>query len=264
MTGPSRDVSEGSRDLRGVLGRREQTLDALASGPKDQRDLRDALGVSRSTAYKSLRELEDAGLIRQTDEGRYRLTQYGSLAHRRHSEYVEHVNRLAEAQVVVKALPHDLLVPLSFVERGHLVVATPHAPERPIDRLRTEARRSSEYRVLSPIALPRFLSTIHERVEHDGLVAELLVETGAVEYLREYDRLDEALATPGFDVLGTDESIEVGLFLGDDRELAGLFAYGPQGGVVGMLLSDAPEAYRWADRTYRRFREDATPIDPGS
>lgn len=262
MTGPSWDTSGESRALRETLGRRERVLDVLASGPKDQRDLRDALDVSRSTAYKSLRELEDAGLIRQTDQGVYRLTQYGSLAHRRHSEYVGRIGRLSEARVVVEALPDDLLVPLSFVERGHLVVATPHAPERPLERLNTEANRSHEYRVLSPIALPRFLPAIHERVEHDDLAAELLVETGAAEYLREYERLDEALVTDGFDLLRTDQSLEFGLFICDDRDIAALFAYGPQGGVVGMLLSDASDAYRWADRTYRRFRQEAVPVEP--
>ena len=263
MTGPSRGENGVSRALREILSRRERVLDALADGPKDQRDLRGALDVSRSTAYKSLRELEEAGLVRQIDDGSYRLTQYGSLVHRRHSDYAERVSRLAEAEVVVEALPDDRLIPLSFVERGRLMVATPHAPERPLEGLNEEANRSHDYRVLSPIALPRFLPTIHERVERGDLASELLVESGAVEYLREYDRLDEALVTDGFDLLGTDEPIEVGLFLCDDRELAGLFAYGPQGGVVGMLLSDESEAYRWADRTYRRFRRGAVPVEPG-
>ena len=264
MDGPSQGGSEGSRALRQILGRRERVLDALADGSRDQRDLRDALDVSRSTAYKALRELEDAGLVRQADDGRYGLTQYGSLVHRRHSEYVARTRRLAAARTVVEALPDDLLVPLSFVERGELVVATPHAPERPLERFRAESSQCHDYRVLSPIAVPRFLPTIHDRVERDDLVIELLVGSGAVEYLREYDRLDDALAEDGFDLLRTDESFEFGVLVCEDRELAALFAYGPQGGVAGMFLSDAPDAYRWADRTYRRYRETATPVEPRS
>lgn len=263
MEGTSEGDGENRR-IRELLARRERVLDALAPGPMDQRDLRDALDTSRSTVYKSLRELEDAGLVRRDDDGSYRLTQYGSLVHRRHSEYVAHVDGLQAARPVLEALPDDLLVPLDFVERGHVVAASTHAPERPLDRLDAEVHRTSDYRVLSPIAVPRFLPDIHERVERGELVVELLVEAGAVEYLREYDRLDEALRTEGFDLLRTDEPLEVGLFVCDDRELAALFAYGPQGGVRGMLLSDASAAYRWADRTYRRYRETAAPVEPGS
>jgi predicted transcriptional regulator len=251
-----------TRRLREVLARRERLLAALGARPMDQRDLRDEVGISRSTAYKSLGELEDAGLVRQGGDGRYRLTQFGSLVHRRHSEYVARVGRLERARPVVEALPDDLLVPLSFLERGHTVVASPNAPERPLERLDAESERSHGYRVLSPIAVPRFLPGIHERVERGDLVAELLVGSGAVEYLRQYERFDEALLTDGFDLLRTDEPVEFGLFVRDDRELAALFAYGPQGSVVGMVLSDAPEAYRWADRTYRRYRESATPVEP--
>lgn len=264
MTGSAPDDREGTGAFRATLARRERVLDALAAGPTDQRELRDALDVSRSTAYKSLRELEDAGLVRQVEDGCYRLTQFGSLVHRRHAEYVARIGRLREARSVAEALPDDLLVPLAFVERGHLVVASPHAPERPLDRLDVESNRSHDYRVLSPIAVPRFLPDIHGRVDRGDLVAELLVESRAVDYLRAYDRLDEALATDGFDLLRTDEPLEFGVFVDDDRELAALFAYGPQGGVAGMLVSDAPDAYRWADRTYRRYRETARPVDPRS
>jgi DNA-binding transcriptional ArsR family regulator len=228
MTGSAPDEPEGTGAFRETLARRERVLDALAAGPTDQRDLRDALDVSRSTAYKSLRELEDAGLVRQVEDGCYRLTQFGSLVHRCHAEYVARIGRLREARPVAEALPDDLLVPLAFVERGHRVVASSHAPER------------------------------------GDLVVELLVESGAVDYLREYDRLDEALATDGFDLLRIDEPLEFGLFVDDDRELAALFAYGPQGGVAGMLLSDALDAYRWADRTYRRYRETARSVEPSS
>jgi predicted transcriptional regulator len=264
MTGLEPDGGGGSSALRETLAGRERVLDALATGPVAQRDLRDALGVSRSTAYKALRELEEVGLVRQDGDGRYRLTQYGSLAHRRHSEYVARLGRVEAARPVVEALPEELLVPLAFAERGHVVVASPHAPERPLERLDEESNRSHHYRALSPIAVPRFLPDIHGRVERGDLVAELLVESGAVGYLREYDRLDEALGTEGFDLLRTDEPLEFGLFVDDDRELAALFAYGSQGGVVGMLLGDAPDAYRWADRTYRRYRESAVPVEPSS
>jgi predicted transcriptional regulator len=264
MTGSEPDGGGGSSALRETLARRERVLDTLATGPMAQRDLRDALDTSRSTAYKSLRELEDSGLVRQDEDGRYRLTQYGSLVHRRHSEYVARLGRIEAARPVVEALPEDLLVPLAFAERGHAVVASPHAPERPLERLDEESNRSHGYRVLSPIAVPRFLPDIHERVERDDLAAELLVGSGAVDYLREYGRLDEAIRTEGFSLLRTDEPLEFGVFVCDDRELAALFAYGPQGGVVGMLLGDAPDAYRWADRTYRRYRESAVPVEPSS
>ena len=211
MTEPVPEDVTGTRGFRELLARRERVLAELATAPMDQRDLRDALDVSRSTAYKALRELEEAGLVARTGDGRYRLTQLGSLAYRRHSEYVAAVGRVTAARSVVEALPDDPLVPLAFVERGHAVVASPHAPERPLDRLDEETDRSNDYRVLSPIAVPRFLPEIHEQVAEGDLVVELLVESGAVEYLREYDRLDEALATPGFDVLGNVEDAEVGL-----------------------------------------------------
>jgi len=264
MTGSAPEDTEEDSAFRETLARRERVLGALGAEPMDQRELRDELDVSRSTAYKSLRELEEAGLVRQDGNGHYRLTQYGSLVHRRHAEYVARISRLRAARTVVEALPDDLLVPLAFVERGQFEIASPHAPERPLERLDAESRLSSDYRVLSPIAVPRLLAEIHDRVEEGDLVVELLVEAGAIDYLREYDRLDEALENDGFGLLDTEEPLEFGVFVDDDRETAALFAYGPQGGIVGMLLSDAADAYRWADRTYRRYRESATTVEPRS
>ena len=78
MTDAERDTAA----LADVLRKRAPLLETLADGPLTQRDVRDELGVSRSTVYKALRELESAGLVVGRPEG-YALTGLGRLAWRR-------------------------------------------------------------------------------------------------------------------------------------------------------------------------------------
>ncbi|MEF8777864.1 MAG: winged helix-turn-helix domain-containing protein, partial [Natronomonas sp.] len=66
-----------------ILRKRSLFLELLADTSLDQRDLRDELGVSRSTVYKALQELTDAGLVTEYD-GKYTLTGFGRLAWQRH------------------------------------------------------------------------------------------------------------------------------------------------------------------------------------
>lgn len=241
-----------------MVERRADVLRALADGPLDQRDLREAVGVSRSTAYKALRELDEAGLVEEGTDGTYRLTQYGRLLRRRHDTYAAGMGRIDDARSVVDALPDDLLVPLAFVERGRVSRAEPYAPERPFGRLEALSAATSEFRCLSPIAVPRYLETIHERVAAGDLRAELLVESPAVDHLASHDSFDDVCTEPGATLLSVERELPFGLFLADDGETVALFSYGADGAVRGALESDAPAAYDWADRQYERFRADAT------
>ena len=76
-----------------LLRKRTALLESLADTPKDQRTLRDELGVSRSTVYKSLQELAEADIVIQRN-GRYELTGFGRFAWQRHDEYLARLRRL--------------------------------------------------------------------------------------------------------------------------------------------------------------------------
>ena len=254
--------SEASDPARAsVAERRGDVLTALADRPLDQRDLRDTVSVSRSTVYKALRELEAADLVREGDDGRYRLTQYGRLVRRRHDDYEARRRRLEAAAPVLNALPESLLVPLSFVERGRVYTADRYAPERPFTQLEVVTGESDDYRCLSPIAVPRYMDRIHGQVEEDGLDVELLVERPAVEPLRSYDRFDDALADPRFSLRAIDRELPFGLVVTDDTDVACLFTYGEGGSLRGMLVTEDPTAYDWAGRQYERYRADSTGIE---
>jgi predicted transcriptional regulator len=162
---------------------------------------------------------------------------------------------------VLDALPDDLLVPLAFVERGRIHTTETQAPERPFAAMETLSYSTERYRCLSPIAVPEYMAVIHGRVERGELEAKLLVERSALDHLGAYDRFDEMVAHGGFHLGATDERVPYGLLIADDREVAALFSYGDDGMVRGMLISDAPEAYAWADRRYTEFERDAAVID---
>jgi len=66
-------------DLPSLVGRREPTLRLLSDGPTTNRDVIDALEVSRSTVTRALRELEEAGFVGRRDGG-YATTLAGRFA----------------------------------------------------------------------------------------------------------------------------------------------------------------------------------------
>lgn len=259
-------MKQGSADSSrvSVVERRGDVLTALAGGPMDQRDLRDTVDVSRSTVYKALRELAAADLVREGEDGRYHLTQFGRLVRRRHDDYEARRRRLAAAEPVLNALSESLLVPLAFAEHGRVYTADRHAPERPFAQMERVSEASYHYRCLSPIAVPRYMEQIHGRVEDDGLEVELVVERPAIEPLQSYDRFDEAATDPAFSLRATDAKLPFGLLITEDTGVACLFTYGENGSLRGMLVSEAPAAYEWAVDQYDRHTADATAVGPAN
>ena len=241
-----------------VLRKRAPLLELLADTPRDQRDLRDELGVSRSTVYKSLKRLEDVGLVEDRD-GSYALTGFGRLAWQRHDDHVARLRRLDSARRLLETLPDDRPFPPTLFERGRITVPGRHAPERPLDRLSEIGGEADRLRVVSPSGMPRFLADIHENVEAGDQTATLVLESDAIPRLRSgYDGFEAAAAADGLDVRGVPGELPYALVLFDGDEL-GVFGY-EDGILVGAVFSDDRDALSWGERTFERTLERSARI----
>lgn len=241
-----------------VVSKRWALVAALADGPRSKSSLEAELGVARSTVYKGLRELEGAGVVRATSDG-YALTQFGRLARRKHDDYRAAVTRLCAARSVLEAVPRDVHLPLSIVERSRIVLPERYAPERPLTTFEAVADAADRVRTLSPVAIPRFMPDIHDDVASGTRDIEIVVETDALDVLRaEYDAFDEAVAA-GLLVYESPDPIPFGLTLFDD-EAVSLAAYAGDGSLRGLLLCDCPDAGEWAEGVYERYRAESAEV----
>jgi predicted transcriptional regulator len=250
-----RDVSS----VADVLAKRNALLTTLADGPTDQPALRAELGVSRSTVYKSLKELEDFGLVEKRDEG-YGLTGFGRLAWQRHDAYLGRLERLTDAELLLDGLPADRQYPPSLFEHGHIVAPGRNAPERPLERMETMAGAADRLRCLSPAGMPRYLETTHERVASTDQTVVLIIESAALSRLADsYGRFEEAITEPGLIVHTAEEVLPFAVMLFDD-ETIGLFAY-DEGSLLGAAFSSDPDAVRWGETLFERALERSERVE---
>lgn len=253
-------TDDGIEAVADVLRKRAPLLELLADRPRDQRDLRDELDVSRSTVYKSIQRLRETGLVVERD-GRYALTGFGRLAWQRHDDYIGRLGRLDAGRRLLETLPDDRQFPPTLFERGHIAVPGRHAPERPLDRLSEIGETADRIRALSPSGMPRFLADIHENVEADEQAARIVVEADAVPRLRSgYDRFEAATAAPGLDIRRVPEELPYAIVLFDTDELA-LFGY-EEGVLVGAVFSDDRDALSWGEAVFERAIERSVRIEP--
>lgn len=241
-----------------VLRKRAPLLGLLADTPRDQRDLRDELDVSRSTVYKAVQELTDIGLVTERD-GAYALTGFGRLAWQRHDEYIARLSRLHAGRRLLETLPEDRPFPPSLFERGRIIVPGRHAPERPLDRLTDVGARTEHLRVVSPSGMPRFLAALHANVDAGEQTATIVVEADALSRLRtEYDRFEAVAAVDGLELRRIDGELPFAIVLFDDDEI-GLFGY-DTGVLIGAVFAADEDALAWGERAFDRFVDRSVEI----
>ncbi|TKR26368.1 helix-turn-helix transcriptional regulator [Natronomonas salsuginis] len=231
-----------------ILRKRAPLLELLADAPRDQRDLRSELDVSRSTIYKALQRLQETGLVTEEDE-RYALTGFGRLAWQRHDDYIARLGRLDAGRRLIETLPDDRQLPPTLIEHGRIAVPGRHAPERPLDRLTELGDGAGHLRVLSPSGMPRFLADVHANVEAGEQTATIVTEADAIARLQSnYERFEAAAAEADLDLYSVSGELPYAIVLFDSDTL-GLFGY-EDGLLVGAAFTDCRDGLAWGERTF--------------
>lgn len=240
--------------------KRAETLDRLADGSTSKRDLRDDLGVSRSTVYKAVRELEEQNLVEE-DGGAIRLTLYGRLVVDLYRSFAETVEDTTRQRSLLSVLPRDAPVTTDLLVGADAVLADRPAPSRPLDVIEDVILSTDRAIGFAPVAFQRFASLFREQRLAGNLTFDVVMERQVVEYLWEQDpeQFGESVSSDCFTYRETTEELPFGLVVTEDDtpEVAVVF-YDEEGRPVGTIRNDTPAAVEWGHDVFETYRERAT------
>lgn len=261
---PQTEHDRAADELVSLLARRIEVLEHLLDEPQTRPELVADLDISRSTIDRAVRELEGMGLV-EFDDGNYRASIVGHLAHQEYAELREELVILEEAADLLTTLPPDAPLDLSVLQGAEVVIGREPAPHVPGSRLPEFLGGAEHLRTLSmAYTTPETGDVVANSVEEEGVRVEIVLERDLYEYLTESGALDiDSLAdNPTFEA-GLAEDLPFGLIIADrsgDTEVC-LAVYGQERTLEGIIINDTPEAVEWAESVWDRYSEAATPIE---
>lgn len=258
--------NDGELDVQEVIdaiGQRIDFVEALLGGPKHKRDLKDELEVSRSTAYKAIRELERLCIVNRGPNG-YELTLTGRLVGQEYQQFCRSVTGICRPGRLLSNLPAEAAIDAEVLMDAEIVSRQRHAPNQPEYRFEEMIRNATVLKGTSAVALPHSVETFHRKVINGELDAELVLERPVIEHLAaDYpDQLHETVETGAVTIHITDEELTFGLVLVESPiEQVGIVVYGQNGEFAGLILTDSPTAIDWGHETWNRHVEGATTLE---
>ena len=249
---------------------RVRILDALADDPRTRRALTEATGASRTTLDRIVNEFEDRGWARRLDDGRYAATTTGRELSATVGSALDAVTAIRRLGDAIDWLPRDEL----DVGLEHFRDAAVRHPESddPVetgDYFAELVTNADEMWVLTEWAPPgRLAKTMHDEVVDGCLDGTFVVTRECGEYLLEdptrRDRWREMLDASAITWL-YDGDVPCNCFVIGDIVL--VKSSGPDAiseSYGSPIESTNPRIREWALELVDRYRQDATPLDPGT
>ncbi|SFR75965.1 Predicted transcriptional regulator, contains HTH domain [Halogeometricum rufum] len=241
-------------DLTELLRLRHDVLGALADDPRPRHELVDALPDSKSTVYKGLSQLQEAGLVVRDDDG-FRPTLFGTVALARYDALAD----TARFGDMLADVPGDAVDPAALV--GATVVRPDETDaERHVEAVWTLLGDAERARAVAPVVSPGYVARFRELLDA-GLTAELVLPESVAASLRDEYPDELAAISERAALYETTAPVPFGVLVteGARPQMAIELRDGPL--VSGLITNDTPAAIRWAEATVDRFRTNAVRLD---
>lgn len=261
---PQTEHERPADELVSLLARRIEVLEHLLDESQTRPELVEDLNISRSTVDRAVRELEGMGLV-EFNDGNYRASLVGHLAHEEYAELREELIILEEAADLLTTLPPDAPLDLTVLQGAEVVIGREPAPHIPGSRLPEFLRGADHLRTLSmAYTTPETGEVVAQGVREDRVRVEIVLERDLYEYLTESGAVDiDSLAENDNFEAGLADDLPFGLIIADrggTTEVC-LAVYGQERTLEGIIINDTPEAVDWAESVWERYSSGARPID---
>jgi len=243
-----------------LLARRAELLRLLRDGPTAKPELADALGVSRSTVDRAVRQLEARGFVERSGGGGVSLALKGRLALDSYEAFAADLAGLDAADGAIDALPDDARVAPALFRDATVVESTGVAPQRPTEAYLSLAEDATRIRGYASRLLDSTVPALRDRVVDDGLELDLVVDPDVLDALlgAHGDAVADALDTGRLTLREGSDGLAYSLMLVDEpkRTRACALLY-DESGHTALVHNDDPAAVEWAEGVYESLRDGA-------
>jgi DNA-binding transcriptional ArsR family regulator len=245
-----------SEELLDLLARRHAILRAVRDSPRRRHELVGEFKDAKSTVYKGITQLEDAGLIKRTDQG-VRATLYGVAALQRYEE-LERTTALAQ---FLADLPPDAIDPAVFVG-SELVAPATGTVDRHLSRARELLEMADTFRGVAPVASIRNIHLLQNQAASGQLTAEFVLSTELVDAVRDEDPdILSELSDRGVTLWQTNEHVPFGVYVMEHPEGTQAAVEFRDGELVtGLLINDTDKSISWAIEQFGRYKQNGIRI----
>ena len=240
-------------------------LEALAEGPCDRNDLREATGASSPTMGRILSAFEDRHWI-EREGSTYRLTSLGQFVAERLGTFLEELSAEKRLRDVAPWLPVELDgFRVDLLTDAVVSYPGPGYPYEPLERNAQLMEHTESIRGFGMVMLKSNVLEVFFESVADGLDVEMIYPPHVLETMLAWDRetVAESLELDNHAVYVHEDlpnSEWCGLCLTDDR--LSICCYESETGMIRSLVdTGSPRAYTWGESIVERYRADARPID---
>ncbi|WP_227352733.1 helix-turn-helix transcriptional regulator [Haladaptatus salinisoli] len=254
-------VGESESLVRYVLRSRTRTtvLIGISNGQRSVKALLEHESASKSAVYNALSNLENHGLVYNSQSKQWYLTGSGSLVvnflHRQ-----QRLEKLIETDQTywqshdVTALPHSFQFDLSELVPGSIIRATDTQPSRAVREVEDRFEATTSADVVAPIYDQRQWSALLDRCES----CRLIIAEAVLSALRNdggpisgsIEDLDIRVADVSFELAVTDDCLLLSLPLLDGSY-----------DVQTVFIAKTERARTWGTKLFERIWADAVRID---
>ncbi|WP_435117904.1 helix-turn-helix transcriptional regulator [Halolamina sp. C58] len=244
-----------------TAARRQRAFAEFEEGNATRSDIQDALGVSRSTAFRVVNTFESLGLISRQN-GTYELTPFGDVVHSETSRAIGTIRIARSLSPLLDALEEtEEPIEIRAFDDATVTELEPGDPYKPMRRFLSLTEETSCIREFTPTTPdPAYQNTLYDRVRDDLWVA-VLYPPSVVDQLRqegdsEFERAREegefhvrVSDPPAFRLVVTDERVYVG-------------GYNDDASFLQLVVDTAnPDVQEWATRCFESQWKRGTPFD---
>lgn len=247
-------------DLIQILFKRKPVVECLHEGITAKREMVATLDISRPTVDRSIRDLEDQGVIERR-EGEFNFTLYGLFVVNKFRNMLSTYETFIKVRPLLLSLPSESDLTMSVLEAAEVTVPHEYAPHEPLRYIEGEIEEADEVKLILPTILPSQLEFFGEQAQA-GLEGELIVREEAVEVLLTAyaDSLDAILeAESDCRVWSTPNPTAYGVLV-VDSSVVHIIGYSKDGGLTAVITNDSNAAVEWAENLFVQCRQGSNEV----